>query len=213
MSTTRQVLADLVRAYPRHDPPRSVAIIGNAPLPESAERAALIDGSDLVVRMTTFALDEISGPPRIGRRTDIVLLHRAVVPGPGTFFDHHRRLYLLVEPGRLHWEREDRPDWWPVQAVSVPNHLFTVALKELMAIPAEEPAWPTTGTLAAYVFTELFPDAAVRLTGTTVADRPDQTEFAHGWGPAVAVTAEHRLAAEGALLRAWAAQGRIELVA
>lgn len=213
VSTTRQVLADLVRAYARHDPPRTVAIVGNAPLPESAERAALVDGSDLVVRMTTFALDGPAGPPRIGRRTDVVLLHRAVVPGPGTFTDHGSRLYLLVEPGRLHWEREDRPDWWPVHPVSVPNHVFTVALKELMGIPAEEPAWPTTGTLAAYVFTELFPDATVRLTGTTVADRPEQTEFAHGWGPAVVVTAEHRLAAEGALLRAWAAQGRIELVA
>jgi hypothetical protein len=213
VSTTRQVLADLVGAYARHDPPGSVMIVGNAPLPESGERAALVDGSDLVVRMTTFALDELAGPPRIGRRTDVVLLHRAVVPGPGTFLDHGSRLYLLVEPGRLHWEREDRPDWWPVHAVSVPNHVFTVALKELMGIPAEEPAWPTTGTLAAYVFTELFPDAAVRLTGTTVADRPEQTQFAHGWGPSVAVTAEHRLAAEGALLRTWAAQGRIELVA
>jgi hypothetical protein len=213
VSTTRQVLGDLVRAYARHDPPRSVTIVGNAPLSESAARAALVDDSDLVVRMTTFALDEPGGPPRIGRRTDVVLLHRAVVPGPGTFLDHSSRLYLLVEPGRLHWEREDRPDWWPVEAVSVPNHAFTVALKELMGIPAEEPAWPTTGTLAAYVFTELFPEAEVRLTGTTVADRPEQTEFAHGWGQAVAVTAEHRLAKEGALLRSWAAQGRIELVA
>ena len=44
------------------------------------------------------------------------------MPGPGTFFDHGSRLYLLAEPGRLHWEREDRPDWWPVEAVSVPNH-------------------------------------------------------------------------------------------
>ncbi len=67
--------------------------------------------------------------------------------------------------------------------------------------------------MAAYVLSELFPTAAVRLTGTTVAERPEQTEFAHGWGPTVAVTAEHRLAAEGALLRRWAEQARIELVA
>jgi hypothetical protein len=212
-TTSRQVLADLVRVHARHDPPHTVTIVGNAPMAPSARRAALIDDSDLVVRMTTFALDEPGGEPRIGRRTDVVLLHRAVVPGPGTFRDHASRLYLLVEPGRLHWEREDRPDWWPVHPVPVPNHVFAVALKELMGIPADEAAWPTTGTLAAYVFTELFPAAAVRLTGTTVADRPEQTEFAHGWGPPVAVTAEHRLDAEGALLRAWAAQGRIELVA
>lgn len=213
VSTTRQVLADLVRAYARHDPPRSIMIVGNAPVGESAHRAAVVDDSDLVVRMTTFALDGPGGPPRIGRRTDVVLLHRAVVPGPGTFLDHTSRLYLLVEPGRLHWEREDRPDWWPVHAVSVPNHEYTVALKELMGIPDTDPSWPTTGTLAAFFFTELFPDARVRMTGTTVADRPDQTVFAHGWGPPVPVTPEHRLAAEGVLLRSWAASGRIELVA
>ena len=210
---TTSVLVDLVRTYARRDPPRTVTIVGNAPLPACPQRAALVDDSDLVVRMTTFALDAPGGPPRIGRRTDVVLLHRALVPGPGTFYDHASRLYLLVEPGRLHWEREDRPDWWPVHPVSVPNHEFTVALKGLMGISADDAAWPTTGTLAAYVFSELFPAAAVRLTGTTVAERPEQTEFAHGWGPAVAVTAEHRVAAEGALLRRWAAQGRIELVA
>ncbi len=212
-ATSRQVLADLVRTYARRSAPRSVTIVGNAPLSPCPRRAALIDDSDLVVRMTTFVLDTPGAPPSVGRRTDVVLLHRAVVPGPGTFYDHGSRLYLLVEPGRLHWEREDRPDWWPVHAVSVPNHVFTVELKELMGIPADEAAWPTTGTLAAYVFSELFPEAALRLTGTTVAERPEQTEFAHGWGPAVAVTAEHRLTVEGVLLRTWAAQGRIELVA
>ncbi|MBV9921402.1 MAG: hypothetical protein JOY78_11195 [Pseudonocardia sp.] len=212
-TTTKQVLADLVCAYARRNPPRSITIVGNAPLPPSPRRAALVDDSDLVVRMTTFALDRRGGAAIIGRRTDVVLLHRAVVPGPGTFQDHASRLYLLVEPGRLHWEREDRPDWWPVHPVSVPNHPFAVALKELMGIPADEAAWPTTGTLAVYVFSELFPEAELRFTGTTVAERGDQTEFTHGWGPAVAVTPEHRLAAEGALLRGWAAQGRIELVA
>jgi hypothetical protein len=212
-TTSKQVLADLVCAYARRNPPRSITIVGNAPLPPCPQRAALIDDSDLVIRMTTFALDRPCGPPIIGRRTDVVLLHRAVVPGPGTFHDHASRLYLLVEPGRLHWEREDRPDWWPVHPVSVPNHPFAVALKELMGIPADEAAWPTTGTLAVYVFSELFPEAELRFTGTTVAERDDQTEFTHGWGPAVAVTPEHRLAAEGALLRKWAAQGRIELVA
>jgi hypothetical protein len=212
-TTSKQVLADLVRAHARRDMPRSVTIVGNAPLPPCRRRAALIDDSDLVVRMTTFALDAPCGEPRVGRRTDVVLLHRAVVPGPGTFYDHTSRLYLLVEPGRLHWEREDRPDWWPVYPVSVPNHVFTVALKELMGIPADEAAWPTTGTLAVYLFSRLFPEATLRFTGTTVAERPEQTEFAHDWGPPVAVTPEHRLVAEGALLRRWAAQGRIELVA
>lgn len=207
-----ELLADLVTPYARADPPRSVAVVGNAPLGEDACRAALVDGSDLVVRMTTFAVDPPAGPPRIGRRTDVVLLHRATVPGPGTFHDHHSRLYLLVEPGRLYWEREDRPDWWPVRPVSVPNAAFTVPLKRLMGISADEAAWPTTGTLAVHVFAQLFPDAVIRLTGTSVVDRPDQTIFAHAHGPAVAVTPEHRLAAEAALLRTWARDGRLELI-
>jgi hypothetical protein len=210
--TAGRVLAGLAAGYARHDPPRSVTIVGNAPMAPNAGRASLVDGSDLVVRMTTFATDPPAGPPRIGRRTDIVLLHRAVVPGPGTFADHHSRLYLLVEPGRLHWEREDRPDWWPVSPVSVPNAAFTVPLKALMGVPPEEPAWPTTGTLAVHLFLQLFPDALIRLTGTTVLDHPEATSFAHAHGPAVPVTPEHRLAAEAALLRTWAVDGRLELL-
>lgn len=211
--TCHDVLAPLAAAYARHDPPRSIAVVGNAPLPPDAGRAALVDGSDLVVRMTTFAVDPPAGPPRIGRRTDVVMLHRGITPGPGTFHDHFSRLYLIVEPGRLYWERERRPDWWPVEPVSVPNHAFTVPLNELMGIPRAEPAWSTTGTLTTYLFTQLFPDAVIRLTGTSIVDRPDQTTFAHAHGPAVPVTPEHRLAREAALLRSWAADGRVELVA
>ncbi len=208
----RRVLAGLVAAYARRDPPRTVMVVGNAPLPVGAARAALVDGSDLVVRMTTFAVDPPEGPPRIGRRTDVVLVHRGVVPGPGTFADHRSRLYLLAEQGRMHWEREDRPAWFPADAISLPNTLFTAPLGALMGIPAQEAAWATGGTLACYVALELFPEATVRLTGSSIMDAPEQTSFAHAHGPAVPVTSEHRLAKEAQLLRGWIDDGRLELV-
>lgn len=210
--TARETFAALVSAYARHDPVRSVMIVGNAPLPVNAGRAALIDGSDLVVRMTTFALDAPGGPPCLGRRADVVMVHRGITPGPGTFADHHSRLYLMAEQGRLHWEREDRPDWYPVQAVSLPNADFTVPLNRLLGITPDEVAWPTAGTLACYMFGELFPGAAVRFTGTTILDAPGQTSFAHAHGPAVPVTSEHRLAQEAVLLRAWVREGRLEVL-
>ncbi|MEN3267982.1 MAG: hypothetical protein V7646_4876 [Pseudonocardia sp.] len=211
-SEQRRVLARLLCTYARSVPPRTVTVVGNGPLSDSAERAATIDDSDLVVRMTTFALDTRHGPARRGRRADIVVLHRAVVPGPGTFADHSSRLYLLVEPGRLYWEREDRPDWWPVHPVSVPNAEFTVPLKALMGLAQEDASWPTTGTLVTYMMTELFPDAVTRLAGTTIVEQSEQTSFTHDWGPAVKVTGEHRLVVESALLRSWVEQGRIELL-
>lgn len=210
--TCRDVLATLVAGYARHDPPRSVMVVGNAPMTPDAGRAALVDGSDVVVRMTTFAVDPPAGPPCLGRRTDVVVVQRGVVPGPDTFRDHRSRLYLMVEQGRLHGEREDRPDWWPVHPVSVPNVPFTTDTKALMGIPADEAAWATTGTLTTWMFMQLFPDAVIRLTGTTIVDRPDQTMFAHAHGPAVVVTPEHRLAAEARLLRSWVADGRLEMI-
>jgi hypothetical protein len=214
-SQLRDVLRDLIARYARHDPPRTISIVGNAPQDVSPARVALIDSADLVVRMTSFALDAPGAPPRVGRRTDVVMLHRAVVAGPGTFADHLSRLYLLVEPGRLHWEREDRPPWWPsgVDALSVPNREFTCPLIDLLGLDAAEPVWPTTGTLSAYLFSELFPTARLRLHGTSIVDTPGQTRFDHHWGAAVGVTAEHRLHAEAALLRGWHDDGRIELVA
>ncbi|WP_352231602.1 hypothetical protein [Actinokineospora sp. NBRC 105648] len=207
-------LAALVAAYARRDPPATVMIVGNAPLAPDPARAALVDAADLVVRMTTFAVDAPGGPPALGRRTDVVVLHRGIVAGPHTFADYTARLYLLVEPGRLHWEPEVIPDWWPTDLgfVPVPNAEFTVPLNGLLGFDPRQPVWSTTGTMAAYLFTELFPTATVRMTGMSIVDRPDQTTFAHAWGESVRVTAEHRLAAEAALLRGWMETGRIEVL-
>ncbi|MBM7771258.1 hypothetical protein JOD54_001462 [Actinokineospora baliensis] len=208
--TATSALADLLGAYSRRTPPRTIAVVGNAPMPPDPARSAAIDACDLVIRMTSFAID----PAALGTRTDVVVLHRGVIASPHTFADYTSRLYLLVEPGRLHWEPETIPDWWPADLgfVPIPNHEYTIALNTLLGLDSTTPTWPTTGTLATYLVTELFPDARVLLTGTSIIDAPAQTTFPHAWGPPVAVTPEHRLTAEATLLQHWSTTGRIELL-
>jgi hypothetical protein len=211
--TTRDSLRALLSAYSRSSPPASIAVVGNAPMSPSEERAAAIDGCDLVIRMTSFAVDEPAGPPALGRRTDVVVLHRGVVASPHTFARYPQRLYLLAEPGRMHWEPETLPDWWPADLGMVPisNEAFVRPLIRLLGFGADDAAWATTGTLMVYLCLDLFPDAQVTFTGVSIIDNPVQTTFAHAWGEPVKVTAEHKLAAEAALLAGWAEDGRIRL--
>lgn len=208
------VFRDLLLAYGRGQRADTVTVVGNAPMPPSAERAELIDGSDLVLRMTTFALDEPGAEPAYGRKTDVVVLHRGVLVSPHTFADYTSRLYLLAEPGRLHWEPEVIPDWWPddLGFVPIPNRPFVKQLGLLLGLDPAEASWATTGTLVAYLAVRLFPEAKIRLTGYSIIDDPDQTTFAHAWGERVNVTGDHKLRAESALLKSWSDEGRIELV-
>lgn len=211
---TSGVLRELVASYGRAARPKTITVVGNAPLAPDAGRADRVDASDLVVRITSLAVDQPGGSRVSGRRCDVVVLHRGVLASPFTFADYTSRLYLLVEPGRLHWEPEVLPRWWPrdLGFVPVSNYEFTLPLVRVLGLDPTEPVWPTTGTLAAYLLTELFPDAATTLTGMSIVDNPDQTMFRHAWGDAVEVTAEHRLSAESELLRRWSAEGRIELL-
>jgi hypothetical protein len=211
---TTDGLRDLLVSYARHGTPMSIAVVGNAPMAPDAARAAAIDDADLVVRMTSFAVDTPGRPPSLGRRCDVVALHRGVLASPYTFADYQSRLYLLVEPGRLHWESETLPRWWPADLgfVPVPNRRYTVPMVRLLGFDATQEVWPTTGTLATYVMTELFPTATVLLTGMSIVDEPDQVTFRHAWGAPVKVTPEHRLSAEAELLRRWHASGRIHLL-
>jgi hypothetical protein len=208
------VLRDLLTSYARGQRVESLTVVGNAPLTPSAGRADLIDDSDLVVRMTTFALDEPGGEPAYGRRTDVVVLHRGVLVSPHTFADYKSRLYLLAEPGRLHWEPEILPDWWPedLGLVPIPNRPFVRPLGRLLGLDPAQAIWATTGTLVVYLAVRLFPGAKIRITGFSILDKPEQTTFAHAWGEDVNVTGDHRLHAESALLRSWCASGEIELI-
>jgi hypothetical protein len=207
-------LRPLLTAYARHDPPRSVAVIGNGPLAPSPERAAAIDSADLVVRMTTFALDEPDAEPTFGTRADVVVLHRGTIASPYTFADYTSRLYLHIEPGRLHWEPDFRPYWWPrdLGQVHIPNYQISLPLVHLLGLDPAQPNWATTGTTCIYLATELFPEAEVRIAGFSIVHDPEQITFEHAWGESVRVTPEHRLRAESALLHNWAAQGRIVIL-
>lgn len=192
--------------------PSRITVVGNAPLEPSAERAARIDASDLVIRMTTFALD--TDVPRLGIRTDAVVLHRAARPGPGTFAQYETRVYLLAEPGRDFWEPEPQPAWWPrdLGIVPISNRDFTDGLRAEMGIRRRTVAWPTTGTLAVHLAHRLFPHASVLLTGSSLRDGPASAGgFDHQWGDRVTLTPEHRLDLEGVALRRWIADGWLEV--
>lgn len=194
-------------------PPARIAVVGNAPLGTSRERAVAIDGADLVVRMTTFAVD--ADESVVGTRTDVVVLHRATVPGPATFQDIRSRLYLLAEPGRTFWEEERRPPWWPgdLELVPISNREFTAGTRAALGLRRSAIAWPTTGTLAVHLMHRLFPHARILLTGTSLGDgrQRRRTAFEHRWGPAVTVTPEHRPAREAAAIAAWRLAGWLEV--
>ncbi|HEX2317263.1 MAG TPA: hypothetical protein VHJ17_26180 [Thermomonospora sp.] len=211
---THAMLRGLLESYARGAPPRRIAVVGNAPLDADPDRAAAIDSADLVLRMTTFGLDVPGGPPTVGRRCDVVALHRGVTPSPFTFADYTSRLYLLFEQGRPFGEGQALRPWWPADLGIVPvsNAEFTHPLNDLLGLDSTERVWATAGTLATYLLTELFPAADTVLTGVSLIDDPEQRTFEHHWGDAVRVTPEHRLHAEAALLRRWIAEGRIRFL-
>ena len=120
----REQLAALLASYAHRRPVTKVAVVGNAPLPPSEERAREIDSADLVLRMNSLQLDEPGDPPRLGRRCDVVLLSRNTRMTRWGLRDYRRRLYLVPQAGfTTFYGLRDRPEHWPADlgALPVPN--------------------------------------------------------------------------------------------
>lgn len=190
-------------------------MVGNAPLPPDAERARAVDACDLVIRVNGFVLDEPDGPEAVGSTVHVVVFNRALRATPWVFRDYSKRLYLMVEPGRLHWEPENIPGWWPTDLGFVPvsNRDVTLPLSDALGLrTAEEPTWPTTGTMAAWIGRTAFPKAELLLTGFSFIDDPHQTSWMHAAGDSCIVGPEHRIAVEGRLLESWTRTGNARLL-
>lgn len=204
-------LFELMSAYARRSPVRSVAVVGNAPLEPDPDRAAAIDAADLVIRMNSFVMDLPGDAPCQGSRVDVVVWNRITRATEFVFRDYRDRLYVLVEPMRLHGNPEMWPSSWPedLGLVPVPNRSVTAPLNEMLGLPwRSERLAPTTGTMASYLAVSLFPDADVLLTGLSYLDAPEQTSWLHQWGDSCPVGPEHRIDLEGRLLRSWIDSGR-----
>lgn len=209
------LLRSLLEAYADRPDPRSVAVVGNQPLAPDEQRAKAIDSCDLVFRVNGFVCDEPGGRPTVGHRTHVVVFNRALRATKWVFDDYPSRLYLLVEPGRLHWEPEDIPQWWPADLGFVPvsNREVTLPLSEALDLPTQaEGTWATTGTMAAWIARTSFPDAELVLTGFSFIDDPHQTSWEHAAGDSCIVGPEHQIAAEGRLLESWTRTGNTKFL-
>lgn len=209
------LLRTLLDSYADYPNPRRVAVVGNAPLPPDVERARAVDECNLVFRVNGFMTDESGSPPTVGCRTDVVVFNRALRATPWVFHNYTRRLYLLVEPGRLHWEPDNIPGWWPEDLGFVPvsNQEITLPLSDALGLPTrQEPLWATTGTMAAWIARITYPKADLVLTGFSFIDDPHQTSWMHAAGDSCVVGPEHRIAAEARLLGSWTRTSRTRLL-
>lgn len=194
---------------------RTVAAVGNAPLDPDPARASALDAADVVFRVNGFRLDRPGSVPAVGTRTDVVVFNRATRATPWVFDRYRQRTYLLVEPGRMTWEPETIPAWWPRDLgwTAVPNREVTLPLAEALGVDARRDGqWATTGTYAAWLARTLFPDARLLLAGYSFIALRDQTSWEHAYGDPCPVGPEHRIDLEGAMLERWSRQGDVTLL-
>ncbi|MCZ2829757.1 hypothetical protein O2W14_13020 [Modestobacter sp. VKM Ac-2986] len=207
----RAQLRELAASYGRSPDIRSVAVVGNKPMDPSPERARAVDDCDLVVRVNGFRVDDEGDAPTYGRRADVIFFNRALRATPWFFTGYRERLHLLVEPGRLHWEPDSIPSWWPqdLGQVHMDNDDLTIPLSVDMGLDSvAQGLWATTGTMAAWWARTTFPDATLQVVGYSFLDAPEQTRWDHSSGDDCLVGPEHRLALESALFHGWVSDGR-----
>lgn len=217
-SRRRQVegLRDFMVAYAGRRPVRKVAMVGNAPLMASAERAETLDSCDLVIRANSLVLDEPGDPPCMGRTCHAVLLSRSTRFTPWVFQDYRNRAYLVMQAGFTTFGRtRDNAEHWPADlgAMPVPNEVITRSIADRLD-PVREPGSviPTTGTTGLFLAHELFPDAEMVATGFSFLKDHTQTEWDHHSGGRTAVNEKHKLSLEAALLESWIDDGSMKLL-
>jgi hypothetical protein len=208
----KTALRRYLESYAARTPVRRVAVVANAPLPPSEERAALIDSADLVFRCNSMVLDEPGDPGCLGRATHVVVLARATRPTPWLFRDYRSRAYLVFEPGMTRRANLPRiPRHWPADlgAWPISNREFGLPLREMMQRARQKGPGgvPSSGTLMAHVAHELFGGPELYLTGYSFITDREQTEWRHHWGTTVPVHPSHKLDAEGAILQSWLDDG------
>lgn len=211
----QSVLRSLLDVYAEHPQPRRVAVVGNQPLEPDAERAKAIDDAELVIRVNGFKLDDPGAAPTVGSKCHVVVFNRALRATKWVFENYRQRLYLMVEPGRLHWEPDLIPGWWPADLGFLPvsNREVTLPLSDALGLPsAEQATWSTTGTMAAWIARTSYPDAELVLTGFSFVDDPNQTSWMHAAGDSCIVGPEHQIAAEARLLESWLQTSRTTLL-
>ena len=222
----REELWDLVRdyllSYAARTPVRKVCVVANAPLRPSETRAAEIDSGDLVIRTNALMLDEPGGPACVGRVCHVAIVSPSTTLTPWVLHDYRRRGYLVPQVGwDFHPTRVLQQDprmsapFWPADlgALPLPNAILKQRLGDLLA-PQRRRGWiiPTTGTIAAFLAHELFPDAELVATGYSFLDDATQTSWEHHSGGRTSVHWQHRLTHEADLLRSWIDDGSLRML-
>jgi len=178
-------------------------------------RADEVDSADLVIRVNSFVMDRPGHPRCQGARADVVVWNR-ITRATEFLYDRYReRLYLLVEPMRMHGNPEMWPESWPrdLGLLAVPNGEVAARLNDELGYSwREEGLAPTTGLTAAWLAVTLFDDADVVLAGFSFLDDPHQTSWRHQWGDECPVGPEHRIDAEARLMQSWIDGGRARFV-
>lgn len=215
------LVRSLLASYAESPDVSRVAVVGNAPLAPDSQRAAEIDGADLVIRCNSFVMDTPECEPAVGRKVHAVVFSRGLIATPFNYDRYRDRAYLVTEPSRIYQNRplaryvKDWPNWWPTDLgfLAVPNQEFTIPLLEELGMPwREQVVVPTTGTMAVFIACRAFPDADVVMTGFSMIDNPAQTEWHHQWGDSTPIGGAHYITAEGQMFLRWIEEGKVRFL-
>ncbi|HEU5242269.1 MAG TPA: hypothetical protein VFU25_09655 [Ornithinibacter sp.] len=220
LAASHQAQWDLVRdyiaSYAEQQPIRKVTVVGNAPLPPDPARVAEIDGSDLVFRMNSMALDDPGAPPCVGTRCHVLVVSRYAPVTPWMFQDYRRRAYLIPQAGYgLRYILHPQPYLWPsdLGTLPIPNApVITRLLDQLDPEHVPNEVIPTSGMISCFLAHEMFPEADMLAVGFSFLDGTQHREWRYQSGGGSPVIEAHRLPLEAALLTSWIDDGSLRVL-